>query len=256
MNYTEQEFEEAKAYLRDRIRNEQSMSADVLRLLELYAAYLLTALFGHASNEEIEAIIAEFVEEIMADCEMLACDEHDRKEMILIYMNSERHGDTLEGRIRKRADTFFNEVYAVFLAGKLMNLNKQTLLSSIKSNLKDPWNNEILKAVREKQKRGEVDQEYDFDEPHYGKGVPISSLTAIDRITSYAIADAWTYWRYEDASEKGAKGYFVVRGSTYPCDTCQEAVDSGFHPMSDTEHLVPLHLNCVCMIVYSYVERL
>ena len=39
--YSEQELEEAKAYLRDRLRNERSMAADVESLLTLWAGYLL-----------------------------------------------------------------------------------------------------------------------------------------------------------------------------------------------------------------------
>lgn len=254
-NYTEEELAAAKEYLRLRLRNEKSMSADVIRLLEMYAAYLLTALFGNASNNDIELLINDLINELLSDVELLAVDEHDRKDLILVYMNGERGGDTLEGRVSKRCRTFFDEVFAVYTAGKLMNLNYATLLSSIKANLDNPYDNEILVTAREKQKRGEFDASYVFSAPHLGRGVEVSSKGALDRMLGHAIADAWTFWQYEDASARGAKGYHVVRGSSYPCEHCDEAAAS-FHPMDDTEHLVPLHLNCVCYIVYSYVERL
>lgn len=254
--YTQEELEEAKEYLRQRLDNERSMSKDVLRLLELYAGYLLSALYANASDEEIEALIAELIDSLLTDCEVLAVNgRDDASELIPLYMNSERNGDNLEGRVNKRAHTFFKEVFAVYVAGKLIGLNEKSLASSIKANLKHPWDNEVLIAAREMQKRGDIPSEYDFETPHFGKGVEISSYGALDKMLVYAIGDAWMYWQHEDAKAQGAKGYYVLRGSSYPCDICDEAANSGLHPMDDTEHIVPLHMNCVCYIVYTYVDR-
>lgn len=190
MTYTAEELEAAKAFLRDRLRNERSMSADVERLLEMYAGYLLTALFGNASEHDIELLISDLVAELMADVELLAVDEHDRRDEVVAYMLSERHGDTLEGRVRKRVGTFYNEVYAVYLAGQVLGKGRDELLASVKKHLKDPWQSELLQEAREKQERGEVTAGYPFEEPHYGKGNPISSLVAIDGMLCYAVADA------------------------------------------------------------------
>lgn len=255
MNYTDEELEEAKAYLRNRLRNESSMSADVLRLLEMYAAYLLTALFGNMTDNDIELLISDLINELLADCETLAVDEHDKKAMILLYMNGERNGDTLRGRVSERCHTLFNEIFAVYTAGRLMNLNYQTVLSSVKANFKHPWDNEILVAAREKQRRGEIAQDYAFSEPHFGRGVEISSAGALDTILTYAVADAWMYWGWLDASERGAKGYFVERGSSYPCDECQSHVGI-FYPIGDEDNRPQYHAHCCCVVIYSYVERL
>jgi len=255
--YTPEELEAAKDFLRKRLESEQSMSADVERLLYTYAGYLLSALFSNASDEDIELLIQDLIEQLMADCELLAIDEReDKRDAILLYMLGERNGDTLEGRVNKRCHTLFNEVFAVYTAGRLLGWNETSLLSSIKANFEHPWQNEVLVAVREKINRGEIDADIsDFEEAHYGKGVEISSMGALQTMLGYAIADAWTWWQYEDAKEKGAKGYHVVRGSSYPCEICQSAADS-FHLIDDTEHIVPLHRHCVCYIVYSYVDRI
>lgn len=255
MNYTEQELEDAKAFLRDRLRNEQSMSADVLRLLELYAGYLLTALFGNAPENEIEALIQDLIEQLLSDVELLAVDDHDRKDAILLYMNSERHGDTLKGRVDKRCHTFFNEVFAVYMAGKLLNKGYNVLLNSITTNLTKPWQNEVIVEAREAIAKGELASDFDFSEPSYGRGVEISSLGALDRMLTYAIADAWTYWQHEDSATKGAKGYFVQRGSSYNCPLC-DSMCGIFRDINDTEHLPPFHLSCCCYVIYSFVPRL
>ena len=256
MNYTEEELEDAKAYMKDRLRNEQSMAADVLRLLEMYAAYLLTEMFnGNTDEEDIELLIQDLIDQLLADVELLAVDEHDRKDMILLYMNSERGGDTLEGRVRKRVRTFYNELFAVYTAGKLLGKGYDVVLPSIKKYLERPWDNEIIKEAREKQEKGELSQEYDFTEPHFGKGEPISSMVALDRMLRYAVADSWMYWKYLEEKDKGAKGYFVVRGSSYPCDICDSHTGI-FYFIGDELSKPQYHLNCCCMVVYSYIDRL
>jgi hypothetical protein len=258
--YTPEELEAAKDFLRKRLESEQSMSADVERLLYTYAGYLLSALFAASSEtdiEDLELLIQDLIEQLMADCELLAVDEReDKRDAILFYMASERNGDTLEGRVNKRCHTFYNEVFAVYMAGELLGLNEKSLLSSIKANFEHPWDNEVLVAVREKINRGEIDADIaDFEEPHFGKGVEISSLGALQTILGYAIADAWTWWQYEDAKENGAKGYHVLRGSSYPCEICDSHTGI-FYLISDEDNKPQYHAHCCCLVVYSYVDRI
>lgn len=259
-SYTPEELEAAKEFLRKRLESERSMSADVERLLYVYAGYILSALFAAKSDsdiEDLELLIQDLIEQLIADCEMLAVDDREEKrDKILLYIESERNGDTLEGRVNKRCHTFYNEILAVYSAGKLLGWDEKSLLSSIKANLDNPWQNEVLIAVREKINRGEISADVEaFEEPHFGKGVAISSKVALDTMLTYAIADAWTWYQHEKAKDDGAFGYFVLRGSSYPCQICDDAAEV-FYPINDTQHIVPLHLNCKCYIVYSYVERL
>lgn len=256
-SYTPEELEAAKDFLRKRLESERSMSADVERLLFTYAGYLLSALFSNASDEDIELLIQDLIDQLLADCELLAVDDReDKRDAILLYMLGERNGDTLEGRVNKRCHTFFNEVFAVYTAGNLVGWDENSLLSSIKANFEHPWQNEVLVAVREKISRGEIDADIeDFEEAHYGKGVEISSLGALQTMLGYAIADAWTWWQYEDSKEKGAKGYFVVRGSSYPCTECDSHTGI-FYPISDEDNRPQYHAHCCCLVVYSYIDRL
>lgn len=255
IGYTEQELEAAKDFLRDRLRNEQSMTADIQRLLEMYAAYLLTALFGRASENEIERLIQDLIDQLLADVELLAVDEHDRKDVLLLYIHSERGGSNLKSRVHERVHTFYNELFAVYMAGKLLNRGYKEMLATVKKSFADPWNNPLLVEAREMQERGLIDKDYAFAEPHYGRGEPISSQNALDRMLRYAIADAWMHWGWLDALSRGARGYFVVRGSSYPCDECDSHTGI-FYPIADEDSKPQYHLNCCCMVVYSYTDRL
>lgn len=256
VTYTTEELEAAKSFLRDRLRNERSMSADVERTLTSYATLLLAALFDNLPDSEIERIIADMVESLIFDCRLLALDDHDKSDDVLLFMLGERHGDTLRGRIDKRCHTFLNEVAAVYLAGRLLGKTEDYLLRTIKGSFKHPWQNEVLVSVREKIAKGEVSGNIeDFAEPHFGQGTEISSLGALDTILTYAVADAWVYWQWLDARERGAKGYYVVRGSSYPCDECDSHTGI-FYPIDDELSKPQYHAHCCCMVVYSYVDRL
>lgn len=260
IEYTEEQIEEAKAYLRDRLRNQRSMSRRLEELLVLYAEYILNALAGGiGSNVEadVELLVLDLIEQIMSDCVTLAEDEHDRKDLIFAYINREIADDNLQGRVSSRVRTLAAEITAVYGAGRLLDYSYQKMLSSIKDNLKDPWHNPIITEAKEKAEKGEITipEGLDLDEPSYGRGVEISSLGALDKMTTYAIAEGWTYWQHEDSASKGAKGYFVQRGSSYDCPLC-DSMCGIFRDISDTEHLPPYHLSCCCFVVYSDIPRL
>ena len=259
-NYTEEMLEEAKAYLRDRLRNQQSMSRRIEELLSMYAEYLLNALFsslGGSVDNDIELLVNDLIEQIYNDCILLAEDEHDRKELIFAYINRDIEGDNLRGRISKRVHTYANEVMAVYASGKALGQNYETILSSIKGSLNDPWNNPILVAARTEVERGTITitDEVSIDEPSYGQGIAISSLKALDLMTEYAIAEGWMQWLYLDNKDKGAKGYYRVRMSQYACELC-DSLCGIFYPITDEEHKGLAHPNCVCAIIYSYIDRL
>ena len=251
MRYTDEELAEAKAYLLQRRESEQSMSADLLRLLELYASYLLTAMLNGNGVDDIELLIADLIERLMEDCELLAVDEHDRRDSILLYMHGERNGDTLRGRVEKRVRTFVNEITAVFVAGKLMDLGYNRMLQSIRANLQHPWENDILVEARKLQEKGVIDSKYNFTTPHYGQGNPTSSLTALDNMLVYAVADAWNEWQWLDAKSNGAVGDYVERGSSYPCDVCDGHTNT-YYEIIDEENKPQYHLHCMCLVIYVY----
>ena len=92
MRYTEEELEEAKEFLRRRMENELSMQRDVESLLTEYAERLLNLLFMGAGEDVINALVDELAAELLDDCEILAVDEHDKQDAILLYMLGERNG--------------------------------------------------------------------------------------------------------------------------------------------------------------------
>lgn len=237
--YTDEQLEEAMAYLRRRIESELSMEADVERLLVEYAALLVDVMMrnnttDYENDEDVELLVQDLIDRLIDDCYLLGVDEReDRRNEIVAYMDSARGEDTLEGRISKRCWTFAGEVSAVVSAARKLHAKGAEITDSIIENLKHPYDNGFLEGT---------------DKPQYGRGVETSSMGALETITAYAIADVWM-WEWFN-QHKDAKGYYVVRGSSYPCDECDEAVRTGPHPLDDIEHFAPLHPHCKCAVVF------
>ena len=47
--------------------------------------------------------------------------------------------------------------------------------------------------------------------------------------------------------DDGIEGFFVMRGSSYPCTLCDSMV--GFHPATDSDLLPQYHAHCACIAV-------
>lgn len=257
ITYTDRELEAAKDYLRRRIESEVSMERDVENLLSEYAEYLLVLLYRDAPMADINALVDELIGRLIDDCYILGVDDRDGdRTAIMLYMNSPRGGETMEERVGKRVRTFLVELGAVYLACKLLDIGLSEALESVRGSFRHPWDNPVLEEVRRSIQSGDIAGDItQFDEPHFGRGVEISSMGALQKITAYHVADAWMWWQYEEADRNGAEGYFVVRGSDYPCDECDSHTGI-FYPIGDEENRPQYHLNCRCVVVYSYVERL
>lgn len=251
VRYTQKEYEDAMELLRQRLRNELSMTHDIESLFDEYAEYIIAALSNGATEADIELLIEDLILRIMDDCRTLAVDEHevDDSTLALIFDGDEM---SVEERVKRRARTFLDEVTTAFSAGEILQMDDASILASVKESMEHPWDNELIKEVRGMIERGEVagDVEY-YEERHYGKGVPVSSRLDMEFITASAVAETWNEWEWKSALNGGAKGYYIVRGSSYPCEEC-DSHTGRFFDINDKEHLPQYHRSCKCFVVYCY----
>ena len=72
-----------------------------------------------------------------------------------------------------------------------------------------------------------------------------SALNSLTRLSEGSVADAFGFGDLDYMRKSGAIGYFVSRGSSYPCQVCDD--NTGFHPI--TEMTLPVHPRCMCYAV-------
>lgn len=260
MAYTQKDIEEAKAFILRRVEAEISMQKNLDEALMWAAREIATisykykikaSLFKFSANKqlklEVDAVIARLREMIYEYTETLsvAVDE-DRSDEIIAYINEETYGHTLKERINIYTNRYLYELEAFVAAGLLSSMSIDKLVSTIRSNLSMPYNNDLFRntVVR----GGMVATRIATGGISYGKGHSNSARNLLNTLTRNAIGFAWMNMYGINAYNNGAVGFYSFRGSSYPCAMCDDAV--GFHPIQ--EYQGQWHLNCRCFFVFVY----
>ena len=80
-----------------------------------------------------------------------------------------------------------------------------------------------------------------------GVGLSNNGSTNVTNMARLTLQMVWMRSRRLEMEEDGAAGFYVLRGSNYPCDYCDSKV--GFHPMTDIDYFPPFHGHCCCYVV-------
>lgn len=78
-------------------------------------------------------------------------------------------------------------------------------------------------------------------------GISNNGSTNVTNMAKLTLQMAWMKEKAMEQEEDGAAGYYVLRGSSYPCDTCDSMV--GFHEMEDIDGYPPYHGHCCCYVI-------
>ena len=249
---------QAKAYLRERLSAEISFQNNLETLIDEYAyklvdiAYaanippnLFTFSYNKAIRNDVDEVIEEMRQLITTAVETLSVgDKTDNKKKILAYIGRDISGDNFYGRLDSHTDTFRKEMEGVIAAGLLIGALKTKVKQSIKANLHTPYQNPIFKeAVKLNSGSAEVLLKKGL---HLGIGISNSAFNSINTLGRFTIGDAWMYDGYLEMDAMGAIGYIGHRGSSFPCQECDDQANR-FHSLSEGM-IYPLHPNCVCYV--------
>ena len=78
-------------------------------------------------------------------------------------------------------------------------------------------------------------------------GISNNGSTNVTNMAKLTLQMAWMKELSMEHEEDGAAGYYVLRGSSYPCETCDSMV--GFHKMEDIDGYPPYHGHCCCYVI-------
>lgn len=254
IHLTDADLADAREFLKERVRAQQSMSHNMKLLIEAAAAEIVriayslrmpASVFSFSADRtmerEVNNVLENLINEIDEDVELLATYGHEERDAdILSYIHRETHDNTFYGRLADYKDKFKDELEIGIASGLYLHKSEGEVLKSIIDNEAHPFLNPFIK---------EAIGHLDFDIPNYGRGHSNSMLTAMTGLTVYAVAEGWMFGQWLDAVSDEAVGFVTFRNSSFPCITCDDY--SGWvHPMTDP--IPPLHLNCVCGVYYIY----
>lgn len=249
---SEADIETAKAYLRQRLDAERSMSYNLSivmreaaeRIVEiLYSANIHPTVASYGDlplrvQWDIDEVVQWLKETIDDYFQTLAIADHEEnRNIILPFILGENHGMTFDERLTDYVGKYKNELLLLIGAGLLLGIGKSALAKSIGDNLRQPYANPMLKDGIEAPLT-------------YGRGKSNAMYNAIGSLTRNGIAGAWMKNFYIETRKNGCIGWLVQRGSSYPCEICQAYVGL----QTSEENLPPFHLNCVCYAVPIYLK--
>lgn len=253
---TDEMRESAKDYLRRRLDNEDSYAENldtwlreaIEKICAVIVKYALTAeqmmnnQIPEKAQREIDAIIDELSDEIAEAVLLLAKDERDNDDWFVNFLLREfEDGWTFSSRLEQYAKNFGKQVVMGVAALSLLDIASKSWASSIEGNMRAIYDAPFVKAVARER------LSY-FSPMKLGRGVPHNMSVALEFLGRQSIANAWMQWSYEEAKKSGAEGYFIFRGSSYPCDFCDD--ECRWHDISEPYPL-PIHPNCYCYVVYD-----
>ena len=205
------------------------------------------------SKEEINRIIDDFVAWLYEQ-ELVVCNEtikevsdtYDTPIPFLAedYINDESYEKTLKERIRIYSNRFKYEAEAWIASGLLLGMTTAGLESEFETFMYKPYNNPTF--VRASLKKGVKATRLASGGKSYGVGKYVSSISSLVRLARATVADTFRRAQFYSFKEMGITGFYVYRGSSYPCSLCDSMV--GFHDFKYAE-LPPYHNNCVCYAV-------
>lgn len=166
---------------------------------------------------------------------------YDEDNGITEYMDAVHFGKTFKERVTEQSGHLIGDIARILVAAEVLGISPRI----VETECRSPY--AVGGAIYRANLRGAGIQI-----PSYGRGVPVSGADQLLRNIDNTVGLAWGFEDYDYALRSGAKGFYVYRGSSYPCDTCQQECGV-FHPIEDAalSH-PPFHGNCVCYAVYVY----
>lgn len=158
-------------------------------------------------------------------------------------LNSELFGKTFDERNRKYVNYFADDIANILIMCDRLKLKGNKITEAILAAYKSPYESDLM-SKSQKAKKGPVSV------PSHGRGIYHSAYQNIVRNAQGVISIAWSKERKNKAKRDGSIGFFVHRGSSYPCDICDAEVEAGLHEMD--EEAPPYHVNCCCVVEYVY----
>ena len=211
--------------------------------------------FGSGFNEQMMAEISDVMDEIeqaiidlINEYSTIVTKDKDRSKTLLLWIASlGRGGKNLQGTLDGYLFKFMKDLEAAVAALRYANATMAEAVTKIKTHLHTIYTMpEVMAAFKEAstfaatyiQSKG-VQQG--------GVGLSNNGSTNVTKMARVTLQMAWMRSYRMDFEENGAVGFYVLRGSSYPCSLCDSKV--GFHVIDEIDDFPPFHPNCCCYVI-------
>jgi hypothetical protein len=263
---TEADVRTGKNYVLRREQNARGLSSlidallkdsaeEITRLCYQYNVdpkdFLISSKYDEKLFEQIAQILDNLEDEILdivLEYSMRCTESENRKSALLPWILMLGRGNrNLRQTLEKRLLSFSRDLEAMIVAVRLAKYDMAKAITRIKSNLHAVYVMPEMLAAFKQASKLKATYIKTKGVKHGNVGSSNSEANNIERFAKTTLQMAWMRNQRLNYEEKGAEGYAVLRGSSYPCDLCDSKV--GWHPITDTESFPPQHPSCVCYTV-------
>lgn len=213
--------------------------------------FTFTPQYNGKMFEEVAQVLNELEDELLDLIESYAmkCTEGDDKKkwLLLFILSLGRNGKGLQKSLDDRLWVFSRDLEAMIAASKLAKMDVARAVSVIRSNLHTAYNMPGMKSAFKNASQFQATYIRTRGVKKGNMGNSNSEANNIVRFGKMTVQMAWMKYHYQEYKNNGAAGYYVLRGSTYPCSLCDSFV--GFHAINDVDSYPPYHAHCCCYTV-------
>lgn len=219
--------------------------------------FTISSQYDENMMSEISEVMDNTEEEILSliyDYSTQVTENREHKNLLAAWIALLGRGnrnlqDTLDGYMYKA----MKDLETAIAAMRYADVGMADAITKIKTNLHSIYTMpEVVSAFRN---ANDFNATYIRSRGVMAGGVGLSNngSTNVTNMARITLQMAWMRERGIEFNESGVAGYYVLRGSSYPCSLCDDAV--GFHPMTDMSFFPPIHPHCCCYVVPIYPAK-
>lgn len=201
-------------------------------------------------REEVADIMNNLEDDIMELVEEYSLNESDDEERRnnllpwLLALHS-KNTDSLSETLHERLTQFLFDTEAQIAAMKLSKYSQSKAITRCLSTMHSVYiAPEVIAAFKKKSAARYLKTRG----VHEGnQGLSSSGAVNVENFGEMTAQMTWMQSLRYNYIEEGADGFYVLRGSNYPCDICDSHV--GFHKIEETEHFPLFHGHCCCVAI-------
>ena len=204
---------------------------------------------------EVLDILEEAILDLISSYATKCTKDEKKKPLLLLWiLTLGKNNKGLKKSLEEHIRMFLKDLEAMITATASDKMLENKALAFIKSYLHSVYQMPSVQRAIKKASLYKAENIRTGGVKHGNVGSSSSEANNILRFAKMTVQMAWMRYHIELYEEQGAVGYYVMRGSTYPCEICDSM--TGFHDIGDKDGYPMYHANCCCFTVPIFEKDL